>query len=73
MRIFCQHKSIYTLNKLLKQQVFTDNQKADPRYKVIHDWEILRKEGVSLITCQKVLKISRATYYRYKKAIKEGL
>ena len=66
------HKSIYTLANYSLRQEQAKKTKEHPYYEVVKAWNQLKKEGVSLKTLEEIIGISRATYYRYQKAVQSG-
>ena len=70
MQIKRLHKNIYKLSSyaLSQEKLETHRKKYE---KPVSDWQKLKSEGVSDETCQAILAISRATYYRYKKHLDE--
>jgi putative transposase len=69
MQMFGLHKNIYKLAQYACTQEILDQQTKDRR-KLLGDWELLKKQGVLDSAIAKVTGISRATFYRRKKAIK---
>lgn len=71
MQIKGLHKNIYKLSSyaLSQEKLETHRRKYE---KPVSDWQKLKSEAVSDETCQTILEISRATYYRYKKHL-DGL
>ena len=70
MQIRGLHKNIYKLsNYTLSQEKLTQHQKkyAEP----VNAWKKLKSENVSDATCQDILKISRATFYRYHRRLRD--
>lgn len=68
MRIKGLHKNIYKLAQYsLSQEKLEQHRKKyeDP----VKLWEKLKAEGVSDRVCSEIVKISRATYFRYKKRL----
>ena len=68
MQIFGLHKNIYKLANYACIQESLDQQTIE-RKKLLGDWEILKARGVPDKEIARVTGISRATYYRRKKAI----
>lgn len=68
MQIFGLHKNIYRLARYAYQQESIDHTTQE-RKKLLGDWEILKARGVPDHEIAKVTGISRATYYRRKKAL----
>ena len=65
MQIKGLHKTIYKLSSyaLSQEKLEVHRKKYE---KQVNHWEKLKSEGVSEGTCQEIIGISRATYYRYK-------
>lgn len=71
MQIIGLHKNIYKLSSYaLSQEKLEAHRKKYE--KPVSGWQKLKSEGVSDETCQAILGISRATFYRYKRHL-EGL
>ena len=70
MQIFGLHKNIYKLARYASTQELLDKQTQERR-KILGDWEILKARGVPDDEIAKITGISRATYYRRKKAISQ--
>lgn len=68
MQIFGLHKNIYKLARYASTQELLDKQTQERR-KLLGDWEILKARSVPDHEIAKITGISRATYYRRKKAI----
>jgi len=68
MQLFGLHKNIYKLARYASTQELLEKQ-AIERKKILGDWELLKKRGVPDNEIAKITGISRATYYRKKKAI----
>ena len=70
MQIQGLHKNIYRFSSYaLSQEKLEIHRK---KYEVpVRKWEKLKSEGVSDKTCQEILGVSRATYFRYKKRLDE--
>lgn len=70
MQIFGLHKSIYKLNRVVSPE---ESSLASPRITSIRDklktWEKLKKHRVPDIEIASITKMSRASFYRYKKAV----
>ena len=66
MQIKGLHKNIYKLASysLSQEKLDIHRKKYEKQVKL---WQKLKSEGVSDVTCQEIIGISRATYYRYKK------
>lgn len=70
MQIRGLHKNIYKLSSYTLSQEKCEEYRK--RYeKPVRDWERLREEGVSDASCQEILGMSRATFFRYKKKLME--
>ena len=69
MQLFGLHKNIYKLASYACTQENIEKVVKE-RYKLLGDWEILKSRGVPDAEIAKVTGISRATYYRRKKAIR---
>ena len=67
MQMFCLHKSIYKLNRVVAPEEKIDPYFLEVRNKV-QNWEKLRKRGVPDKEISAVVGISRASFYRYKKS-----
>ena len=65
MQIKGLHKNIYKLSSYSLSQEKLELQRKKYE-KPVSGWQKLKAEGVSDETCQAILGISRATYYRYK-------
>lgn len=65
MQIKGLHKNIYKLSSyaLSQEKLDIHRQKYE---KPVKQWKKLKSEGVSDQTCQDILNLSRATYYRYR-------
>lgn len=70
MQIFGLHKNIYKLARYACTQELLD-QEIKERQKLLGHWELLKARGVPDAEIAKITGISRATYYRRKKAIAE--
>ena len=70
MQIFGLHKNIYKLARYASTQELLDKQTQERR-KLLGDWEILKARGVPDHEIAQITGISRATYYRRKKAISQ--
>lgn len=70
MQIFGLHKNIYKLAAYASTQELLD-QRTQERQKLLGDWELLKSRGISDHEIAKITGISRATYYRRKKAISQ--
>lgn len=70
MQIKYLHKNIYKLSSYaLSQEKLEIHRKKYE--KPVKAWRKLKVEGVSDQTCQEIIGISRATYYRYKEHLYE--
>lgn len=69
MEIKGLHKNIYKLYNYSRTQECLDAYRKKYENQV-RLWEKLKKEGVTLQTLQSVVGISRATYYRHKKILR---
>lgn len=69
MQIKSHHKVIYNLYAWVRTQDCLDAYRKERQDKV-RKWETLKAEGVSDEKCREFAGISRATYYRYKKTLK---
>ena len=65
MQIIALHKNIYKLSSYALSQEKLEGHRKKYEKQVKH-WDKLKAEGVSDKTCQEVVGISKATYYRYK-------
>lgn len=70
MRIFKLHNKINTLSNIISTAELLDAQIKE-RYKLLGDWDLLKKRRVPDSEIAKITGISRATYYRRKKKITE--
>ena len=70
MQIFGLHKNIYKLARYACTQELLDKDVKE-RKKVLGDWELLKAKKVPDNDIERVTGISRATYYRRKKALKQ--
>lgn len=70
MQINCLHKNIYRLYKYARTQECLDHYRKTYETQV-KQWDELKVEGVSDELCQKTVGISRATYFRHKKILKD--
>ena len=70
MQIIGLHKNIYKLSSYALSQEKLETYRKKYEKQVKH-WKQLKSEGVSYQTCQEVIGISRATYYRYKRRLHE--
>lgn len=70
MQINCLHKNIYRLYKYARTQECLDHYRKTYETQV-KQWDELKVEGVSDELCQKTVGISRATYFRHKRILKE--
>jgi len=70
MQIKGLHKNIYKLSSYALSQEKLDSYRKKYEKQVNH-WKKLKSEGVTDSTCQEVVGISRATYYRYDKRLCE--
>jgi transposase InsO family protein len=70
MQIKGLHKNIYKLSSYALSQEKLEEHRKKYEKQVKH-WEKLKSEGVSNQTCQEIIGISRATYYRYKARLLE--
>ena len=70
MQIRGLHKNIYKLSSYALSQEKCDEYRKKYE-KPVRDWEKLKSEGVSDPSCQEILGISRATFFRYKKTLAE--
>lgn len=68
MQIFGLHKNIYKLSRLSCTQELLD-QNTKERHKLLGDWDLLKSRKVPDKEIANITGISRATYYRRKKAI----
>lgn len=68
MQIFGLHKNIYKLAKYACTQELLDKT-IQERKKILGDWDLLKMRRVPDTEIAKITGISRATYYRRKKAI----
>lgn len=70
MQILGLHKSIYTLSSysLSQEKLEEFRKKYEPDVK---RWELLRAQEMTYKVCQDATGICRATYYRYKKRLKD--
>ena len=70
MQIKGLHKNIYKLSSYVLSQ--EKREESRKKYELpVRRWQQLKYEGVSDATCQKILGVSRATYYRYKKRLRD--
>ena len=69
MQMFGLHKNIYKLAKYACTQEILDEQIKE-RQKLLGDWELLKKRKVPDREIAKITGISRASFYRRKKAIR---
>jgi len=70
MRIYGLHKNIYTLSQYTLSQEKLESYRK--RYeKSVKLWERAKLEGCEDDFCQEISKISRSTYFRYKKILKQ--
>jgi IS30 family transposase len=70
MRLFRLHKNIYKLSSYaLSQEKCEVHRKKIER--PVREWEFLKAKGLSDSDCQRIVGISRATYYRFKKRLKD--
>ncbi len=70
MQLIGLHKNIYNLSSYaLSQEKFESHRKKYER--PVKNWKKLKNEGVPDQTCQEIIAISRATYYRYKVRLAE--
>lgn len=69
MQIKGLHKNIYKLSSyaLSQEKLETHRKKYE---KQVKHWKRLKLEGVSTVTCQEVVGVSRATFYRYQGHLK---
>lgn len=73
MQIFGLHKNIYRLARYTCTQEIKEKYVKE-RHKLLGDWELLKSRGVPDSEIARITGISRATYYRRKKAIsKHGI
>lgn len=70
MQIKGLHKNIYKLSSYTLSQEKLEAHRKKYEKQVNH-WKKLKSEGISDSTCQEVVGISRATYYRYSKRLCE--
>jgi|TARA_B110000285_G_scaffold81361_1_gene93797 putative transposase len=70
MQILRQHKNVYKLYAWARTQECLDAYRIKYEDRVRH-WNALRAEGVSLTKCAEFVGISRATYYRHKRILKD--
>lgn len=70
MQIKGLHKNIYKLSSYALSQEKLETHRKKYETQVKH-WEKLKSEDVSNRTCQEIIGISRATYYRYKRRLRE--
>jgi len=69
MQIVGLHRNIYKLSAYtVRQESLLVAEQL--RYKQLGDWEMLKKNGVSDTDSAKITGISRASFYRRRKAIK---
>jgi putative transposase len=68
MQMFGLHKNIYKLANYACTQEILDEQIKE-RHKLLGDWELLKARGVPALEIARITGISRATFYRRKKAI----
>lgn len=68
MQMFGLHKNIYRLARYTSTQELLDKQ-TEERKKLLGDWELLKKRCVPDSEIARITGISRATFYRRKKAI----
>ncbi len=70
MQIIRLHKNVYKLYAWARTQECLDAYRI--KYEdTVRQWEALRAEGVSLAKCAEFVGISRSTYYRYKRVLKD--
>jgi transposase len=69
MQIKSHHRNVYKLYAYARTQECLDTYRKGREDKV-RKWETLKSEGVCDETCKAFTGISRATYYRYKAALK---
>ena len=72
MQMFDLHKNIYRLTRYACTQE-TKEKYVKERHKFLGDWELLKSRGVPDSETARITGISRATYYRRKKAISKSL
>ena len=70
MQIRGLHKNVYRLSSYTLSQEKCDEHRKKYE-KPVRDWEKLKCEGVSDASCQEILGVSRATFFRYKKKLME--
>ena len=70
MQIKGLHKNVYKLYAWARTQECLDAYRIKYEDKVRH-WEALRAEGVSVAKCAEFVGISRSSYYRYKRILKD--
>jgi putative transposase len=70
MQIIGLHKNIYKLSSYALSQEKLEIHRKKYEKQVRH-WKKLKSEGVSDSTCEEIIGISRATYYRYKNRLAE--
>jgi putative transposase len=70
MQIKGLHKNIYKLSSYALSQEKLDAYRKKYE-KPVNQWEKLKSEGVSDRTCQEIIGISRANYYRHKSKLKD--
>lgn len=49
-----------------------DEKEIDRKMKVLQNWEILKDSGIETAKIEKILQISKSSYYRYKKSLKSN-
>ena len=69
MQIIGLHKNVYKLYAWARTQECLDVYRIKYEAQVRH-WEALRAEGVCVAKCAAFVGISRATYYRHKRILK---
>ena len=70
MQIIGLHKNVYKLYAWARTQECLDAYRI--KYEdTVRQWEALRAEGVCLAKCAEFVGISRSSYYRYKRVLKD--
>lgn len=70
MRLFCSHKSFYKLYRFACK-VEQQSELAHYRNGILKKWETLKSKGLPDHEISELLEISRATYYRHKRRLKQ--
>jgi len=70
MQIKCLHKNVYKLYRYARTQECLDAYRIKHEDKVRH-WDALKAEGVCDEKCSEFTGISRASYFRYKRSLRD--